>query len=138
MIEPGERGVDSTKRLTEGRKVEQAIATLMQHSSVEKAAAALGFSDVTLWRWMQKEDFQNAYRKARRDAFAQSIARLQHASNAAVATLLKVMVDKDAPAASRVRAAAHMLDNALRGMELEEFEVRLQKLEMLQQQTQGK
>jgi hypothetical protein len=43
--------------------------------------------------------------EARRAAFGQSVARLQHASRAAVSTLLKVMVDPNAPASSRVRAA---------------------------------
>jgi hypothetical protein len=39
----------------------------------------------------------------RKRAFSQSVARLQHASNAAVGTLLRVMTDREAPAASRVR-----------------------------------
>ena len=54
-------------------------------------------SDVTLWRSLQKPEFAEAYRKARRDAFSQSVARLQHASNAAVGTLLRVMTDREAP-----------------------------------------
>ena len=54
-------------------------------------AAALGISTVTLWRATKKPEFAEAYRKARRDAFSQSVARLQHASNAAVGTLLRVM-----------------------------------------------
>jgi hypothetical protein len=36
---------------------------------------------------MQKPEFAEAYRKARREAFSQSVARLQYASNAAVGTL---------------------------------------------------
>jgi hypothetical protein len=122
----------------DGRRMDQAIMALMQHSTLEKAAATLDISDVTLWRWMKKEEFQEAYRKARREAFSQCVARLQNAASAAVSTLLRVMTDKDAPAASRVRAASCVLDNALKGMELEDIEARLQKLENLQQQTQGK
>ncbi len=114
-----------------GRRIQQAVMALMQHSTLEKAAATLGISDVTLWRWMQKEEFQDCYRKARREGFSQSIARLQNASGAAVTTLLRVMTDKDAPAASRVRAAACVLDNALRGMEMEDIEVRLARLEQM-------
>jgi predicted DNA-binding protein (UPF0251 family) len=30
------------------------IAALLEHSTQEKAAAALGISTVTLWRWLQK------------------------------------------------------------------------------------
>ena len=105
------------------------IVALLEHSAHEKAAVALGMSTVTLWRWMQKPEFAEAYRKARREAFSQSVARLQHASNAAVGTLLRVMTDREAPAASRVRAADVVLQGALRGMEVEDIEARVSELE---------
>jgi hypothetical protein len=105
------------------------IVALLEHSTQEKAAAALGVSPVTLWRTMQKPEFREAYRKARREAFSQSIARLQHASSAAVGTLLRVMMDREAPAASRVRAADVVLQAALRGMEVEDIEARVSELE---------
>lgn len=77
-------------------KAEKIIVSLLEHGSIEKAAVAVGVSDVTVWRWMQKPEFQQAYQQARREAFSRSLARLQHASSAAVSTLLRVMVDKDA------------------------------------------
>jgi hypothetical protein len=46
---------------------------------------------------MKVPEFKTAYREARRAAFGQSIARLQQASSAAVSTLLKIMVDTNAP-----------------------------------------
>src|SRR5271154_2646292 len=100
------------------------IVALLEHATQEKAAAALGISTVTLWRAMQKPVFAEAYRQGRRKAFSQSVARLQQASNAAVGTLLRVMTDQAAPAASRVRAADVVLQTALRGMQIEEIEAR--------------
>ena len=120
-----------------GRREEQAIVALLEHPTLEKAAAALAVSDVTLWRWMQNPEFQEAYRKARREAFAQSVARLQHASQAAVGTLLRVMTDREAPAASRVRAADVVLQTALRGMESEDIAARLDRLEHLAEKGMG-
>ena len=111
-------------------KGDQIILALLEHGTIEKAAASLGVSDVTVWRWLKKPDSQEAYRKARRDAFSRSIARLQHASGSAVSVLLRVMVDKDAPAASRVRAADSVLDRAANAIELEDLEVRVQRLEL--------
>ena len=105
------------------------IVALLEHPTQEKAAAALGISTVTLWRSMQKPEFAKAYRKARREAFSQSVARLQQASNAAVGTLLRVMTDREAPAASRVRAADVVLQSSLRGMEMEDIEARVSELE---------
>ena len=120
-----EEPTDST---LDGRQ-ERMILALLEHPTLEKAAAAAGVSDVTLWRHLRKPEFADAYRKARREAFSQSVARLQHASNAAVGTLLRVMTDREAPAASRVRAADVVLQTALRGMEMEDLEVRLDRLE---------
>jgi hypothetical protein len=117
------------------------IVALLEHSTQEKAAAALGISTVTLWRAMQRPEFVEAYRAGRRKAFSQSVARLQQASNAAVGTLLRVMTDQEAPAASRVRAADVVLQTALRGMQIEEIEARVSefddRLEAIEQSSKG-
>lgn len=113
----------------QSRRQEQFIVALLEHPTLEKAAVALGVSAVTLWRTTKRPEFAEAYRKARRDAFSQSVARLQHASNAAVGTLLRVMTDREAPAASRVRAADVILQTAFRGMEMEDIEARVAELE---------
>jgi len=59
---------------------------------------------------------------------------LQHASNAAVGTLLRIMTDRERPAASRVRAADVVLQAALRGMETEDIETRVSELERASEQ----
>ena len=85
-----------------GRKKE-AIAALLIQRNVEEAARSIGIATRTLLRWMRIPEFQSAYREARRAAYGQSIARLQQATSAAVSTLLKIMVDTNAGASSRVR-----------------------------------
>jgi len=111
------------------RKQEEAVAALLSQRNIEDAARAAGVGTRTLLRWLKLPEFQAAYREARRAAFGQSIARLQQASSAAVATLLKVMVDASAPAASRVRAADCVLDHASKAIEIEDIEVRVSELE---------
>jgi len=111
------------------RKKEEAIAALLTQRNVEEAARVTGISTQTLLRWLQIPEFDVAYRKARRDAFSQSIARLQQASSAAVATLLKVMVDEKTPASSKLRAADCILGYAAKAIELADFEARLAALE---------
>ena len=112
-----------------GRKKEDAIAALLISRNVDEAARAVGISASTLLRWLQLPEFDEAYRKARRDAFAQSIARLQQASGAAVSTLLKVMIDPKTPPATKVRAADSVLDHSAKAIELEDIEVRVAELE---------
>jgi hypothetical protein len=100
-----------------GRKKEAAIAALLTHRNIDEAAKAVGISAPTLIAWMKVPEFDQAYREARRDAFRQSVARLQLASGAAVTTLLKIMVDGGAPASSRLRAADIVLAHTSRVIE---------------------
>jgi hypothetical protein len=121
-----------------GRKKEEAIAALLSQRSIEEAARAAGVAATTLSRWLKTAEFQNEYRLARRQAVSQSTGRLQQASGAAVTTLLKVMVDKDSPPASKIRACEMVLEYAFRGMELEDVEARVARLEQSQHQEQGR
>jgi hypothetical protein len=117
---------------TRGRRsqrMDRMILALLENSTIEKAAVSLGTSSATLWRWTQNEEFQEAFLKARREAFSKSVSRLQHASSAAVATLLSIMADRMAPPACRVRAADSVLDRGLKAIEIEDLEFRIQRLE---------
>jgi hypothetical protein len=112
-----------------GRKKEEAIAALLTHRNVEEAAGAVGIGTRTLLRWMKLPEFDAAYRQARRAAFGQSIARLQHGASAAASTLLKVMVDANSPPSCRLRAADSVLGHAAKAIEIEDIEARVSELE---------
>ncbi len=112
-----------------GRKKEEAIAALLTQRNMEEAARAIGIGANTLLRWLQVPEFRDAYRKARRDAYSQAMARIQQASGAAVSTLLKVLVDPNTPASSKVRAADSILDHSAKAIEIEDIEVRVSELE---------
>jgi hypothetical protein len=112
-----------------GRKNEAAIAALLTQRNVEEAARAAGIGTRTLSRWLKVPEFQAAYLEARRAAVSQSNARLQQASSAAVSTLLKIMVDANAPASARVRAADRVLERANQAIEIEDTQPRLAALE---------
>jgi hypothetical protein len=112
-----------------GRKQEEAIVGLLSQRSIEDAARAAGIGARTLVRWLQLPEFKKAYREARRDAFGQSIARLQQATSAAAATLMKVLVDPNTPASTRVRAADSIFNHAAKAIEIEDVEARVSELE---------
>ena len=112
-----------------GRKQEDAIAALLSQRNVEEAARTAGVGTRTLLRWMKIPEFTADYREARRLAYGQSIARLQQASSAAATTLLKIMLDPNVPASTRVRAAESVLDHGAKSIELEDVEVRVAELE---------
>jgi hypothetical protein len=57
--------------------MEAAVAALLTQRNQEEAARSVGIGTATLLRWQKLPEFQDAYRQARRQAFSQSVARLQ-------------------------------------------------------------
>jgi hypothetical protein len=108
---------------------------LLQQPTLDKAAAAAGISTATAWRRTQDPDFQDKLRKARREVFSQSVGRLQQAGPAAVNTLLRVMADPAAAAASKVRAACPVLEISVRAMALDDLEARIARIEQVGEQS---
>lgn len=84
---------------------------------------------------MQLPEFQTAYRKARRDAYSQTMARLHQGAQAAASLLLKMVADGSVPAAIRVRAADLVLDKTAKAIEVEDIEVRVSELERAAEAT---
>jgi transposase-like protein len=119
------------------RKKDEAIVALLSQRNVEEAARAVGIAPNTLRRWLKQPEFDAAYREAKREAFSQTIARLQGASSAAASTLIKVMLDVSTPAATRVRAADSILDRAGKAMETEDIQPRLTALERTAEAMKG-
>jgi len=113
------------------RLVEQAAVAVLTQRSSDEAANLLGIGASTLERWKKRPEFQAAFLKARRDAYSQSLATLQHGSSAAAKTLLKIILDQNTTASTKVRAAEVILSYAGKGIELEDILKRLAELEAL-------
>ena len=110
-------------------KQESAIHALLTNTGVEQAARAIGVTPRTLYRWLNEPEFDKAYRRARRASFGQGTARLQQATGAAVSAVLKIMVDQQSPASTRLRAADLVLTHGAKAIELEDLEARVAALE---------
>ena len=120
-----------------GAKQEAAVMALLSSKNVEEAARVASVTPRTLYRWMNEPEFDAAYRAARRQAYGQSISRLQQGSTAAATTLLKVMVDVATPPSTRVRAAEAVLSHAAKAIEIEDLDARLKELEMAVESNKG-
>src|SRR5215471_6843294 len=111
------------------RKKEEAIAALLTQRNIEEAAKVPGIGANTLLRWLKVPEFQAAYRAARREAFSQSIARLQQGTSAAATTLLKLLIEPNTPASVRARVADSIFIHAAKAIEIEDIEARVTELE---------
>ncbi len=110
-------------------KQERALTALVASPTPAASAACLTVGERSLWRWLQQQEFQEAYRLARRQAVEQAITSLQKAASMAVDTLKEVMGNAEMPPAARVSAARITLELAVKVVELEEIETRLSELE---------
>jgi hypothetical protein len=119
-------------------KQEEAIIALLTNRSVEEAARAVKITPRTLYRWLSEPAFDKAYRKARREAFGQGTARLQQASGVAVSAVLKIMVDQNTPASTRLRAADLVLTHGAKAIEIEDVEARVTELERAAEEQKNK
>ena len=117
------------------RKMEDAVAALLTQRNQEEAVRAVGIGTATLLRWQKEPEFQAAYRAARRAAHAQSVARLQQATSAAVTTLLKVMVDPTTHHPPKSGPPIACWVTRRRPIELEDIEARVAELERAAEAT---
>lgn len=110
-------------------KQEQAIVALLNEPTVARAARSLGLSEKSLYRWLDERAFGRAYRKARREAFAQAIANSQRYAPLAVQMLAKIMADETLSVSARVSAASILLKFSRESIELDDLAQRVDELE---------
>ena len=107
----------------------KALAALLQEPTVLRAAEVAGVGERTLRRWLTEPPFRDAVFRARREAFGQAIWLTQRYAAVAVATLVKIMNDANAPPPSRVSASATMLRFGREAMELDDLAERVEAIE---------
>jgi hypothetical protein len=111
------------------QKQELLLAALLTAPGIEAAAKQVGIAPVTAWRWMKLPGFQQQYRAAKAELVQHAVTLLQKFAATAVGTLAGIMVDRTAPASTRVAAARTVLELSLRGIELDDILTRLETME---------
>ena len=111
-------------------KQEKLIIALMSKSTTEEAIEEAGINRSTAYRYMKDPVFSGEYRRIRSEAMQQVTSKLQQASILAVETLLDVMADKElSTSSSRVQASRTVLENAYKGIEMDDLQQRIEQLE---------
>jgi transposase-like protein len=111
------------------RKKSKAILALLENRTVGEAAESIGVGQSTLFRWMQDHNFQQHLLQAKRKVIDQAITQLQNMCGDAVEVLKQIMIDDTNPPTSRIACAKAILDQSLKGFELEDLAVRIDSLE---------
>ena len=109
------------------RRHEAVIVALLANPTMKDAAAHAGVSEATVWRLMQREEFQKRYREAQEKAFDGALGTLQGAAMEAIATLHRNLSCKGP--ATEVQAAKTLLDFTLKAREQFDHAARIRALE---------
>ena len=120
---------DARTRSKIRQKMEQAIAALLSHRSIEEAAREVGISPNTLMRWMKEPEFQATCREARRTVFSHAIGRLQDCCRRCRNDRFEDHAGPECTGATRLRAAEVVLEQAAKAGEIEDIEARVARLE---------
>lgn len=111
-------------------KQEKLIIALMSKSTTEEAIEEAGINRSTAFKYLRDPFFSSEYRRIRRETMQQVTSKLQQASIIAVETLLDVMADKElSTSSSRVQASRTVLENAYKGIEMDDLQQRIEQLE---------
>ncbi len=105
----------------------KAISALLTEGSIRQAAEAALVKERTLYRWLQMPAFADEYRVARREATRQAVAKLQQVSGKAADRLEHLLIH--GTPAVQLGAARTILEFAVKAVELEDLEARLNALE---------
>ena len=112
------------------REHEKAISALLSSNTIEAAAKRAGISKRTLLRWMERQEFQDAFTKAKRDTLKTATAVLMRNAGRAAVTLGQIFQGKPKENQSaRVSAARATLKLAIDSLMFEDIDARLRKLE---------
>jgi len=118
--------VETSKKML--RKKEKAIACLITQPTITLAAQEAGISQSTMFRWLNDSEFQADFRKAKKEIVGHALTQVQRSVTKAVETLLDVMGNGVVESA-KVSAAKTILELAIRAVEIEDLEERLEALE---------
>jgi len=109
------------------RRHEGVIVALLSNPTIKDAATAANVSESTVWRLMQREDFQKKYKEAQDTALNGALGSLQGAATEAIDSLRKNL-HCGTPAAE-VGAAKAILDFTFKVREQFDLENRIKQLE---------
>ena len=102
---------------------------LISEPSITKAIEKSGIAKKTAYKYLKDKNFFSEYQKLRQEMIGRTTSLLLQASGRAVEVLYEVADDPEKSPYARVQAAKTILEMAYRGMELEDLQTRIERLE---------
>ena len=102
---------------------------LLSEPTTTQAYQKVNISEKTAYKWLKDPIFQMYFKKLRLDFIKNTTGKLQANTTRAVDTLVKIMENENLSALARVQSARTILEFAYKGVEIEDIQERLDKLE---------
>lgn len=110
-------------------KREQLLAALLVSPTVKAAAASINMPETTAYSWLRKPDFNEEYKRRKRETVAEASSYITSRISAAAATIDEIMNDTETPSQVRLNAAKTIIDTAYKIIEQRDILDRLDALE---------
>lgn len=111
-------------------KQRKAMEVLITSGNVTEAAAAAGVSRETIYTWMRSDQvFQVEKDRASSASVVELSNRLNALAQQAISTLQQILMDPNAPAHARIRAADIIIGRQIQLYEMTDLVRRISKLE---------
>jgi hypothetical protein len=110
----------------------RAVRALLTKQTIEGAAKFANVGESSLYRWLADDNFRSALIEAEGDALNAATRRLVGLSEAAIAVITQLLIDREAPPMVRLHAAQTVLGHMMKMIEARNFEARLTALEQKQ------
>ncbi|MCW6653783.1 replication protein [Aerococcaceae bacterium NML191292] len=110
-------------------KQEKFLLALLDTPTLKQASQQANISENTGRKWLQDDLFSEEYKRMRRELMKQTTARMQYLALRATEELEKILDDSEASVFAKIQASQMIINKAYKGMELEDFADRLERLE---------
>lgn len=125
------------KALNKAERERKALEALLICPTVKEAAEQSGLSESTLYRYLGKDEFKEAYRKTKKEIMRTTSNQIQLTALIAIETLKEIMQDKKAVGMARVTAAKTVLDLSYQTHRDEDIYTELEELRELVEAIKG-
>jgi DNA-binding NarL/FixJ family response regulator len=122
---PIDKGIPTRER----HRVERLLALVCEGHTALECAAKMKMGERTVHRYLKDESFQRLLKDSSDQLHDQTIFKLTSSVNGAISTLVEIHTDRSMPPASRVTAAARIIQMAYTFGPVGEIEERLRQLE---------
>lgn len=104
-----------------------AIPIILKADSLDAAAKEARIGRETIYRWMRQKHFKEMIEKKRQELFEEGLNRLRAATDKAALTMIALLDSEDET--SRRLAAKDILNFALKAIETQDLEERIERIE---------